>query len=53
LLLTAAAVVSLALRLYETFGVNHEPGEPKVEWIEGVTIIVAIAIVVIVGATND
>ncbi|KAH9881910.1 hypothetical protein J1614_001081 [Plenodomus biglobosus] len=53
LLLTAAAVISLALGLYQTFGVQHEPGEPKVEWIEGVAIIVAIAIVVVVGAAND
>ncbi|OAL03972.1 calcium-translocating P-type ATPase [Phaeosphaeriaceae sp. SRC1lsM3a] len=53
LLLTAAAVISLALGLYQTFGVPHAPDEPKVEWIEGVAIIVAIAIVVIVGAAND
>jgi Ca2+-transporting ATPase len=53
LLLTAAAVISLALGLYQTFGVSHKPGEPKVEWIEGVAIIVAIAIVVVVGAAND
>jgi Ca2+-transporting ATPase len=53
LLLTGAAVISLALGLYQTFGVPHEPGEPKVEWIEGVAIMVAIAIVVVVGAAND
>ncbi|KAF3031126.1 hypothetical protein E8E11_002610 [Didymella keratinophila] len=53
LLLTAAAVISLALGLYQTFGGQHDPGEPKVEWVEGVAIIVAIAIVVIVGAAND
>ncbi|CAO2654722.1 Nn.00g114550.m01.CDS01 [Neocucurbitaria sp. VM-36] len=53
LLLTAAAVISLALGLYQTFGVQHKPGEPKVEWIEGVAIIVAIVIVVVVGAAND
>lgn len=53
LLLTAAAIISLALGLYQTFGVKHEPGEPKVEWIEGVAIIVAILIVVVVGAAND
>jgi Ca2+-transporting ATPase len=53
LLLTAAAIISLALGLYQTFGVAHEPGEPKVEWIEGVAIIAAIAIVVVVGAAND
>lgn len=53
LLLTAAAVISLALGLYQTFGVSHDDGKPKVEWVEGVAIIVAIAIVVVVGAAND
>ncbi|KAF2129269.1 calcium-translocating P-type ATPase [Dothidotthia symphoricarpi CBS 119687] len=53
LLLTGAAVISLALGLYQTFGGEHEPGTPKVEWVEGVAIIVAIAIVVVVGAAND
>ncbi|KAF1956021.1 calcium transporting P-type ATPase-like protein [Byssothecium circinans] len=53
ILLTIAAVISLALGLYQTFGVAHEPGEAKVEWVEGVAIIVAILIVVVVGAAND
>jgi len=53
LLLTAAAVVSLALGLYQTFGTEHRPGQPKIEWVEGVAIIVAIVIVVFVGALND
>ncbi|KAJ6191859.1 hypothetical protein J3E72DRAFT_413366 [Bipolaris maydis] len=53
ILLTCAAIISLALGLYQTFGVKHEPGEPAVEWIEGVAIIVAIVIVVVVGAAND
>lgn len=53
ILLSAAAVVSLAVGLYQTFGITHEPGEAKVEWVEGVAIIVAIAIVVIVGSLND
>ncbi|QGI77914.1 unnamed protein product [Fusarium fujikuroi] len=53
ILLSIAAVVSLAVGLYQTFGQKHEPGEPKVEWVEGVAIIVAIAIVVIVGSLND
>lgn len=42
ILLTIAAVISLALGLYQTFGGEHKPGEPKVEWVEGVAIIVAI-----------
>jgi Ca2+-transporting ATPase len=53
LLLTGAAVISLALGLYQTFGGKHKPGEPKVEWIEGVAICIAIIIVVAVGALND
>jgi Ca2+-transporting ATPase len=53
ILLTAAAVVSLALGLYQTWGVPHEDGEPQVEWVEGVAIIVAIVIVVLVGTVND
>jgi Ca2+-transporting ATPase len=52
-LLTGAAVISLALGLYQTFGVKHEPGEAKVDWVEGVAIIAAIVIVVVVGAGND
>ncbi|EGO54052.1 hypothetical protein NEUTE1DRAFT_131694 [Neurospora tetrasperma FGSC 2508] len=53
ILLSIAAVVSLAIGLYQTFGQAHEPGEAKVEWVEGVAIIVAIVIVVMVGSLND
>jgi P-type Ca2+ transporter type 2C len=48
ILLTIAAVISLALGLYETF----ENGS-GVDWVEGVAICVAIIIVVSVGAAND
>ncbi|KAG6008727.1 hypothetical protein E4U21_003922 [Claviceps maximensis] len=53
ILLSIAAVISLGVGLYQTFGAPHENGEPKVEWVEGVAIIAAIAIVVIVGSLND
>ncbi|KAK5987837.1 Calcium-transporting ATPase 2 [Cladobotryum mycophilum] len=53
ILLSIAAAISLAVGLYQTFGQEHKPGEPKVEWVEGVAIIVAIVIVVIVGSLND
>lgn len=53
ILLTIAAAVSLALGLYQTFGQKHEPGEAKVEWVEGVAIVAAIVIVVVVGTLND
>lgn len=46
ILLTVAAVISLALGLYQTFAPrdenSHEEDEPKVEWVEGVAILVAI-----------
>ncbi|OAG09737.1 calcium-translocating P-type ATPase [Paraphaeosphaeria sporulosa] len=54
ILLTVAAVISLALGLYETFGVDHGPGAPpSVDWIEGCAICVSIVVVVLVGAIND
>ncbi|GMM38578.1 calcium-transporting ATPase [Saccharomycopsis crataegensis] len=58
IVLSVAAIVSLALGLYETFGQDDEfddegKKKPKVEWVEGVAIIVAIFIVVIVGSVND
>ncbi|KAK9242890.1 calcium-transporting ATPase 2 [Lipomyces tetrasporus] len=54
LLLTAAAAISLALGLYETFGADHPPGSPMpVDWVEGLAICVAILIVVLVGSLND
>lgn len=53
ILLSIAAVVSLAIGLYQTLGTPHDPAHPAVEWVEGVAIIVAIMIVVIVGSLND
>jgi Ca2+-transporting ATPase len=55
ILLSVAAVVSLAIGLYQTFGQKHDPGdqEARIQWLEGVAIIVAILIVVIVGSLND
>ncbi|KAH8681661.1 calcium-transporting ATPase [Xylariales sp. PMI_506] len=54
ILLTGAAVISLALGLYETLGVAHNPGDPpSVDWVEGVAICIAIIIVSAVGSLND
>lgn len=66
ILLCIAAVVSLALGLYSDFGAPREmiacarppPGfqkcpAPQVDWVEGVAILVAVAIVDIVGSLND
>lgn len=69
ILLSVAAVISLAVGLYQTFDptAHNEPADPnqpvdsenpkgkeaRIEWLEGVAIIVAIAIVVLVGSLND
>lgn len=53
ILLSVAAVVSLAIGLYQSLGTKHTASNPPVEWVEGVAIIVAIMIVVIVGSLND
>ncbi|TKA82913.1 hypothetical protein B0A55_01148 [Friedmanniomyces simplex] len=49
IVLSVAAVIALALGLYQALGTK----EGGVDWIEGVAIMVAIAVVVIVGALND
>ncbi|KAK0631152.1 hypothetical protein B0T17DRAFT_241918 [Bombardia bombarda] len=53
ILLSIVAVVSLSLGLYQAFGQPHAPNQPRVEWIDGVTIMVAVVIVVVAGALND
>jgi Ca2+-transporting ATPase len=53
ILLTVAAVVSLALGIFQTVSPNPEEKGAHVEWVEGVAIVAAILIVVIVGALND
>ncbi|GKT86073.1 LOW QUALITY PROTEIN: calcium-translocating P-type ATPase [Colletotrichum tofieldiae] len=54
ILLTVAGVISLALGLYETLGVERPAGAPaSVDWVEGVAICGAVIIVVLVGSHND
>lgn len=64
LILSVAAIVSLALGLYQDLGTppdtyqstscpNNTCVQPQVDWVEGVAITVAIFIVVIVGSLND
>ncbi|CAL5870662.1 uncharacterized protein PFLUO_LOCUS4902 [Penicillium psychrofluorescens] len=51
ILLTIAAVVSLAVGIPQS--IHPQNGEPGVEWVEGLAIIIAIVVVVVVGAAND
>jgi len=53
ILLTVAAVVSLALGIYQSVSPSPTNTGAHVEWVEGVAIVAAILIVVIVGALND
>ncbi|PWN42098.1 calcium-translocating P-type ATPase [Ceraceosorus guamensis] len=66
IVLCIAAAVSLALGLYTDFGADREqvacldppPGSstcdaPQIDWVEGVAILIAVAIVDIVGSVND
>ena len=53
-LLTVAGTLSLALGLYKSFGVPKKPGEPEpIDWVEGVAILAAVLIVVVVASHND
>ncbi|EKM58525.1 uncharacterized protein PHACADRAFT_252935 [Phanerochaete carnosa HHB-10118-sp] len=52
-LLSIAAIVSLALGFFQDFGTPRPADEPPVDWVEGVAIIIAIFIVVMVGSLND
>ncbi|KAL8792570.1 MAG: hypothetical protein Q9195_004792 [Heterodermia aff. obscurata] len=53
-ILTAAAVVSLALGIYEAVGQQRAPDEPQsLDWVEGLAIEVAVVIVVLVTGLND
>ncbi|KAI9595668.1 hypothetical protein BDF19DRAFT_334905, partial [Syncephalis fuscata] len=51
IILTIAAVVSLGLGIYQDQAQDIE--EPDVNWVEGLAIVVAIMIVVLVGSVND
>ncbi|KAK0711850.1 hypothetical protein B0H67DRAFT_647193 [Lasiosphaeris hirsuta] len=53
ILLSVVAVISLSLGLYQAFWLPHAPGQQRVEWVDGVTIMVAVIIVVVAGALND
>lgn len=54
IILTAAAVVSLALGVYEAVGQPRTADEPQsLDWVEGLAIEIAVVIVVLVTGLND
>ncbi|RUS17440.1 hypothetical protein BC937DRAFT_89981 [Endogone sp. FLAS-F59071] len=53
IMLTIAAIVSLAVGIWEDYSPNHPQDEPRIGWVEGTAILVAVAAVVFTNATND
>lgn len=57
MLLTLSAIVSLAIGIYEDLTIIEYDTQgnkiPGVKWVEGVAIIIAVSLVVIVGSVND
>ncbi|CAI2162977.1 16735_t:CDS:10 [Funneliformis geosporum] len=53
ILLSIAAIVSLAVGINEDYSSRHPEGEPKVGWVEGAAILAAVAAVVFTNAIND
>jgi Ca2+-transporting ATPase len=51
--LSIAVVASLVLGIFLDLSSTHTEGEPSVDWAEGIAIIVAILIVLIVGSLNN
>jgi len=41
IILSITSTISLVLGLYQTFGLPHAPGQPRVEWVDSVTILTA------------
>ncbi|KAJ4223389.1 hypothetical protein NW759_006023 [Fusarium solani] len=50
-LLTASATVSLALGIYQS--VTNKEGGARLEWVEGVAILIAVIVIVLATAIND
>ncbi|KAL6713468.1 plasma membrane calcium [Lecanora helva] len=54
IILTIAALISLALGIYEAVGQTPAPGQgPSLDWVEGLAIGVAVLIVILVTGLND
>ncbi|RIA95340.1 PMCA-type calcium-translocating P-type ATPase [Glomus cerebriforme] len=53
ILLSIAALISLIVGINEDYSSRHPEGEPRVGWVDGTAIIVAVAAVVLTNAIND
>ncbi|KAF7720873.1 hypothetical protein EC973_005882 [Apophysomyces ossiformis] len=53
IMLTIASVVSLAVGIWEDYSPQHPEDEPRVGWVEGTAILVAVLAVIFTNAIND
>ncbi|KAG5458632.1 MAG: hypothetical protein BJ554DRAFT_1107, partial [Olpidium bornovanus] len=51
--LLVAAAISLCTGLYQDYSADHDPREPRIHWIEGFAIFLAVFIIVVVTAVNN
>ncbi|OBZ88463.1 Calcium-transporting ATPase PAT1 [Choanephora cucurbitarum] len=53
IMLSIASIVSLAVGIWEDYSPRHPEDEPRVGWVEGTAILVAVLAVVLTNAVND
>ncbi|KAI8049694.1 hypothetical protein BDF22DRAFT_698284 [Syncephalis plumigaleata] len=52
-LLSIGAIISLAIGTYEDYSSQHPKDEPRVGWVEGTAILVAVLVVILTNSIND
>ncbi|KAI8382260.1 PMCA-type calcium-translocating P-type ATPase [Blakeslea trispora] len=53
IMLSIASIVSLAVGIWEDYSPRHPEDEPRVGWVEGTAILIAVLAVVLTNAIND
>ncbi|KAI7884107.1 PMCA-type calcium-translocating P-type ATPase [Lichtheimia hyalospora FSU 10163] len=53
IMLTVAAVISLVIGVWQDYSPQHPHNEPRVGWVEGTAILVAVITVILTNAIND
>ncbi|KAI9497916.1 PMCA-type calcium-translocating P-type ATPase [Zychaea mexicana] len=53
IMLTVAAIVSLGIGIGKDYSAEHPPGQPRIGWVEGTAILVAVLAVTLTNAIND
>ncbi|KAJ3233229.1 hypothetical protein HDU81_002380 [Chytriomyces hyalinus] len=53
ILLSCVSMISLALGIYQDYGPQADPNDPKIHWLEGFSILVAVILIVFAASMND